>query len=109
MSHDAEMFSSEIPIPASKRKTVAYGGSVETMPKRKYTRRKSEVENTPPLEINEASGIFPPADPLEMAETLFEGSQMSGYYMVRAFIDLYHMVKPEDRPKLAMILEGIVK
>ena len=44
-----------------------------------------------------------------MAETLFEDSQMSGYYMIKAFIDLYDMVKPEDRPRLAMILEGIVK
>lgn len=48
-------------------------------------------------------------DALTMAERLFEESQMSGYYMVKAFLELYEMVKPENRPDLAKVLEGIVK
>lgn len=42
------------------------------------------------------------------AESLFDSEQLCGYYTIKAFIELFNMVKPEDRQKLAQILEGLV-
>lgn len=45
---------------------------------------------------------------MEIAEKLFDDTQLCGYYTVKSFLEVFHMVKPEDRPRLAIILEGLV-
>ena len=43
-----------------------------------------------------------------VAERLFGNEQLTGYYMINAFIRLFNMVQPDDRKELAKIIEGLV-
>lgn len=45
---------------------------------------------------------------MQMAERLFDGSQIASYHMVKAFIELSELVAPENHKRLAMILDGLI-
>lgn len=101
-----EIFSSDPPIPASKKAQIPPPSEkAQEKPKRKYNRRV-KPENDNPEAISSVKTDDTGA--LVAAEGLFEDEQLLGYYMINAFIRLYNMVKPEDRKELAKIIEGLV-
>lgn len=100
-----EIFSSDPPIPASKKAKIPPPETIPEKPKRKYNRRAKPV-NECKAEVRH--GQAADADALMAAEGLFEDEQLLGYYTVNAFVRLFNMVHPDDRKELAKIIEGLV-
>lgn len=108
MSQDyAEVFSAEIPIPQNKRGKIPPPETI-TKPKRKYVRKMKDNDPAKPDLAVKPSIIAESDEAMYAAEALFDSDQLCGYYTIKAFIELFNMVKPEDRKKLAQILEGLV-
>lgn len=103
MSKDlGEVFSAEVPIPRSVKGNNPPPSEIKSKPKRKYA-RKSDVKG-PEEHVEKKIS----ADAMQMAERLFDGSQIASYHMVKAFIELSELVAPENHKRLAMILDGLI-
>lgn len=101
-----EIFSSDPPIPASKKAQIPPPSeTVQEKPKRKYNRKVKPV-NECKTEVRRSQTDN--ADALTVAERLFDNEQLSGYYTINAFVRLFNMVQPDDRKELASVIESLV-
>lgn len=101
-----EIFSSDPPIPASKKAKISPPPeTIPEKPKRKYNRRAKPVNECKAEVWHDQADN---ADALMAAEGLFEDEQLLGYYTIDAFVRLFNMVQPDDRKELAKIIEGLV-
>lgn len=103
----SEVFSADIPIPQNKKSTIP-PPETTIKPKRKYVRKMKYDDQLKQVAEIKPAIVLETDDAMLVAEGLFDGDQICGYYTIKAFLELFDMVKPEDRKRLAQILEGLV-